>query len=153
MCPLHFKRFKKKQLPTPRCAAWCFSVTCWNSMFSANASKELRLASLSPSACECVQEKVNFLRASGRGCPAAAPVQCWIERGMPSYKSHGSSRNALLTILLEQRQSRRDATPAGIWKGVSFFYSEQKKQKEKKTVAFVLCRKSYTHLCPFSTYF
>lgn len=45
---------------------------------------------------------------------------------------------------------------SGVGKGVSFFYSKQRKRKKKtqtKTVAFVSCRKSYTHRSPFSNYF
>ena len=46
-----------------------------------------------------------------------------------------------LTIEVEQRQSRQECPPAGIWKRCFIFLLWTK----NKTVAFVLCRKSYTH--------
>lgn len=55
-----------------------------------------------------------------------------------------------LTIEVEQRQSRRESTPASIRKRRFIFLLETKK---KEVVAFVSCRKSYTHLSPFSNYF
>lgn len=47
---------------------------------------------------------------------------------MPSFKSDGFIHKCL-TIEVEQRQRRWGLPAAGIGKGVSFFYSEQKKKK------------------------
>lgn len=64
------------------------------------------------------------------------------ERVLPSFRSDGSSINALLSD----------------WSGKRSHFSTRNSEKEKKktqtwTVAFVSCRKSYTHRSPFSNYF
>lgn len=64
------------------------------------------------------------------------------ERVLPSFRSDGSSINALLS----ERSGERCL--------IFLLETEKKKKKtQTKTVAFVSCRKSYTHRSPFSNYF
>lgn len=158
---------KKKQLCElePRCflfmcpkteknctgsAKSCINVRCWINCYYQTPPKEFDWPATSP-------ETDRNKKTLGTSCEhhvsnyRTSPVQfsgSWLERGLPSFTSDGSSINALQSKWNEGNGGGRLDS---LWHlGKVFHFSTRNRNKR---VAFVLCRKSYTHLCRFSNNF